>query len=297
MSPAMPLRLRILAALLLAPAATLPAQQITLPFTNGRAFDVRCERDATLPIESLEAQLVLRRDTSTALGTPSPAESARIAQLADAIRTRLRLPPESSLAHALTRAPTAEQQEPGDPVTGTLARLVLRFGNTGALDSVRVTRAGDWRGLVDSVLVALSDAEQAGALRTIAGNEPQTLPVELVALMAPPRNAATVGRLSFPFIMLDTVAHPTRTTRAEYPRDLLASGIEGGVRLRFVIDAGGQVVRSTFEDVESTHPEFSQAARDAVLRQRFRPAVAGACRVPLVVVQPMFFRIGGDAGR
>jgi TonB family protein len=146
---------------------------------------------------------------------------------------------------------------------------------------------------VDSVLIALSDAEQAGALRAIAADEPQAVPIELVALMAPPRDADTLGRLSFPFIMLDTLAHPTRTPRVEYPRELRASGVEGGVRLRFVIDAGGQVVRSTFEDVESTHPEFSKAARESVLRQRFRPAVAGACRVPLVVVQPMFFRIGG----
>jgi TonB family protein len=64
------------------------------------------------------------------------------------------------------------------------------------------------------------------------------------------------------------VSEPT----PRYPAALEAVRIEGRVALEFVIDTTGRVAPSSIKVLESTHPAFEAAARDAVARATFRPA-------------------------
>lgn len=57
-----------------------------------------------------------------------------------------------------------------------------------------------------------------------------------------------------------------------YPRTMETLGIEGRVVVEFIIDTLGRVQRGTVQALESSHPEFESAARDAVQGSVFRPA-------------------------
>lgn len=60
-----------------------------------------------------------------------------------------------------------------------------------------------------------------------------------------------------------------------YPGPLQAAGIDGRVALEFVIDTAGRVEPASLRVLESTHPAFEAAAREALARASFRPARLG----------------------
>jgi protein TonB len=76
-----------------------------------------------------------------------------------------------------------------------------------------------------------------------------------------------------------------------YPEALRAAGVEGTVRLQFVVDTTGRVDAGTLKVVSSTNELFAQSARSAVLRARFSAARIGARRVKQLVEQPITFQI------
>jgi TonB family protein len=57
-----------------------------------------------------------------------------------------------------------------------------------------------------------------------------------------------------------------------YPKHLETLGLEGRVRVEFVIDTAGQVEPASIRILESSHPAFEDAARAAMGGSRFRPA-------------------------
>jgi TonB family protein len=84
---------------------------------------------------------------------------------------------------------------------------------------------------------------------------------------------------------VDVPARPLEPILPEYPKSLRELGVEGTVEARVVVWAdgsfgGGQVVASS-------HPEFTDAAREALHRASFAPAQLGgepvASRVTVVV--------------
>jgi periplasmic protein TonB len=77
----------------------------------------------------------------------------------------------------------------------------------------------------------------------------------------------------------------------QYPEALRAAGVEGTVRLQFVVDTTGRVDAGTLKVVSSTNELFTQSARSAVLRARFSAARIGARRVKQLVEQPISFQI------
>jgi TonB family protein len=72
---------------------------------------------------------------------------------------------------------------------------------------------------------------------------------------------------------------------------LRAAGIEGTVRLQFTVDTAGRADGRTVRTVSSNATEFTAAARDAVVRARYRPAEARGHRVPQLVQQAFVFRL------
>jgi len=78
----------------------------------------------------------------------------------------------------------------------------------------------------------------------------------------------------------------------EYPQLLRQAGIQGRVLVRAVIDTTGRAEPASVQVVESPHPGFDQAARDFVLRTRFRPARVHRRAVRWLITFPVNFRTG-----
>lgn len=74
-----------------------------------------------------------------------------------------------------------------------------------------------------------------------------------------------------------------------YPDILRRSRLEGGVRVRFVVNEDGRADLSTLTVLESTHPAFVESVRSVLPRLRFTPARVGRERVKQVVEIPFGF--------
>ena len=76
-----------------------------------------------------------------------------------------------------------------------------------------------------------------------------------------------------------------------YPADLRATRIEGRVTASFVVDARGRAELATFRPIQSTHPGFTQAVREALSQMRFVPASIAGIAVRQRVQQAFEFRV------
>lgn len=74
-----------------------------------------------------------------------------------------------------------------------------------------------------------------------------------------------------------------------YPEILRQSRIEGGVRVRFIVDENGRAELGSLMVLESTHPAFIESVRAVLPRLRFTPARVGRDRVRQVVEIPFGF--------
>ncbi len=76
-----------------------------------------------------------------------------------------------------------------------------------------------------------------------------------------------------------------------YPIELRDKGVQGEVLVEFAVDTAGRADTTTFTVVETTHPLFTNAVRDALPLMRFTPAVAHGHHVRQLVRLPMKFRL------
>jgi TonB family protein len=96
------------------------------------------------------------------------------------------------------------------------------------------------------------------------------------------------------FIMLDVDSAAVRDPRSAapaYPKDLEAKGVEGVVKVRFVVDSTGLVDMSTVVVLEKTNDTFARAVRVAMPEMRFRPAYMGPKAVRQLSEQEFDFRV------
>ena len=77
----------------------------------------------------------------------------------------------------------------------------------------------------------------------------------------------------------------------KYPPDLRSANVEGRVVATFVVDTTGRAERTTFRALQSTHPAFTQAVREALPQMRFIPATIAGIRVRMQVQQAFEFRL------
>jgi hypothetical protein len=76
-----------------------------------------------------------------------------------------------------------------------------------------------------------------------------------------------------------------------FPPAMLLKNIEGTVAAQFIVDTLGRVDTTSFHVLESTHPDFSLAVRQALPGMRFHPAVAASHKVRQLVQQMFSFKI------
>jgi protein TonB len=77
--------------------------------------------------------------------------------------------------------------------------------------------------------------------------------------------------------------------RLRYPEALLGSGLSGAVELEYVILSSGRIDAGSMRVRASLHPAFSAAAKEALLRARFIPALRAGRPVAVLVRQSIRF--------
>ena len=78
-----------------------------------------------------------------------------------------------------------------------------------------------------------------------------------------------------------------------YPRMMQQANIKGNVILQFIVDTTGHVERGSSEVINSTHRAFEGAARDMILRCRFRPGRVRGRAVRALMRLPIIFALQG----
>jgi TonB family protein len=76
-----------------------------------------------------------------------------------------------------------------------------------------------------------------------------------------------------------------------YPSELRSSGIEGDVRVRFVVDSAGRVEPASLTVLQATHSLFGDAVRQWILQTRYIPAEVSGRRVRQLVEQRVAFTL------
>lgn len=93
-------------------------------------------------------------------------------------------------------------------------------------------------------------------------------------------------------VQVDSVATRYEWSAAPaYPPRMLEQNTEGLVRAEFVVSQDGYVDTTSLRVLESTHPDFTKAVRDALPFMRFKPAKIGDTLVSQLVSQEFYFRI------
>ncbi len=92
-------------------------------------------------------------------------------------------------------------------------------------------------------------------------------------------------------LAVDVPATPLAGPHPDYPAALRAAGIEGAVRLRFVVTASGLVDSLSVRLLHSSNPAFVPSAVAAILAWRFRPARRRGLPVAQQVEQMVRFRL------
>ena len=82
-----------------------------------------------------------------------------------------------------------------------------------------------------------------------------------------------------------------RTLSRNYPPLLRDAGVTGSATLKFVIDASGRVENASITVLDSTHPQFGDAAKKVVEKMKFKPAKVNGQGVRVQVTQPITFNV------
>ena len=96
----------------------------------------------------------------------------------------------------------------------------------------------------------------------------------------------------FSLVEVDSAASRYEWSAAPaFPPAMLAQRQNGFVNAEWVVDESGIADTTTLRILESTHPEFTKAVRDALPFMRFRPARIGRRVVRQLVQQPFYFQV------
>ena len=93
---------------------------------------------------------------------------------------------------------------------------------------------------------------------------------------------------------LDRVPEPIVQTQPGYPFELKRAGIDGRVRVGFIVDSQGNVILPYI--VSSTNRGFERAAIEALQKWKFRPGMKNGRKVNTRVEQPITFNVPAGPG-
>ena len=96
------------------------------------------------------------------------------------------------------------------------------------------------------------------------------------------------------FALLDVDSAAVRDPHSvapAYPKDMEANGINGLVRVRFVVDTTGRIDVTTITVLGATNESFARAVRSALPDMRFRPAMMGPKAVRQLSEEDFAFKV------
>lgn len=97
---------------------------------------------------------------------------------------------------------------------------------------------------------------------------------------------------SFSSVEVETAAERDPASAAPaYPPNLMSEGVEGYAAMRFVVDTTGRVDPASIRVLDTTHPEFAVAVRQAMPGMIFTPARLGDRPVRQLAEQLFRFQI------
>ncbi len=106
-----------------------------------------------------------------------------------------------------------------------------------------------------------------------------------------PIDLSNTNQTYFEFQVEKPAAAVPGTVNPSYPEALRSAGVEGEVRLQFVVDTTGRVESGSVKVSRATNDLFASAARASVPRMRFYPAEIGSRKVRQLVELPITFQI------
>jgi protein TonB len=91
---------------------------------------------------------------------------------------------------------------------------------------------------------------------------------------------------------LDDPVQPISIPTPRYPPVLQSAGIAGSVDLQYVVDTTGHAEPGSFKVLKTTHPAFSEPAKEAISKGVFKPAKFKGQAVRQLVQQRISFKVG-----
>ncbi len=89
----------------------------------------------------------------------------------------------------------------------------------------------------------------------------------------------------------ETLMNLIASTPPRYPERMRTAGVNGRVRIRFVVDTTGRVDLSSVQVMESTNDQFTSAVREVLPGLRFKPSQANGQRIRSLAEMPFEFQI------
>jgi protein TonB len=89
----------------------------------------------------------------------------------------------------------------------------------------------------------------------------------------------------------ETMMRLVVSAKPRYPERLRIAGVNGRVRIRFVVDTTGRVEPTSLQILESTHDMFTTSVRDVLPVLRFKPSEANGQRVKSLAEMAFEFQI------
>jgi outer membrane biosynthesis protein TonB len=173
----------------------------------------------------------------------------------------------------------------------------FRLARTGSMDSVSIAIPSLAPGLDSAVITALqvASAEKTLPLFPDVLTE-DTLSLQLRITSGPeePRlrgNSQVLFQSMFPRLLVSDAVARAGNPAAPFPEEEQATGADGDVLIRGVIDVDGTPLVPTLEIVHATSRAFALSALRTIVRWQFVPAHVGTCPVQQVVLVPFWFSL------
>lgn len=103
--------------------------------------------------------------------------------------------------------------------------------------------------------------------------------------------ASQPGKVAYDSREVDRQVAAVAGIAPEYPASLRAAGIEGEVRVQFVVDESGRADIGSLRILSSSNELFSDAVKRALPKMKFIPARIGSHAVAQTVQQAFVFRL------
>lgn len=173
------------------------------------------------------------------------------------------------------------------------AEFLLTLRKDGAVRKVEMTQSSLATPLDDAILAAIHAADSLHDFPPLDGvTDASTLPVFVDFDLGSGlfTNGFPVFRASVPLYPAEK-AEPLRGAVPKYPDELRSRGIQGEVKIRFVVDETGKIANDSYRFLKLSDIGFGQSVLETLPRVRYKPARIGSCPIKQIVDESYQFKL------